>query len=127
MDCRSSTTWLLTASYIPDRTQRELRELVRYRRSLIQERARELNRIQKVLEGANIKLGSVASNVMGKSGRDMLEAMMEGEENAEKLAQFARGTLKRKKAELELALHGNVNAHQRLMLKTMIAHIDFVR
>jgi len=114
------------ASYIPDRTQRELRELVRYRRSLIQERARELNRIQKVLEGANIKLGSVASNVMGKSGRDMLEAMIDGEDDAEKLAQFARGTLKNKRAELELALHGNMNAHQRLMLKTMIAHIDFV-
>lgn len=117
---------LLTASFIPDRTQRELRELVRYRRSLIQERARELNRIQKVLEGANIKLSSVASNVMGKSGRDMLEAMIDGEEDAEKLAQFARGALKNKRAELELALHGHMNAHQRLMLKTMIAHIDFV-
>jgi transposase len=126
LEAEDITFFVVNASYIPDRTQRELRELVRYRRSLIQERARELNRIQKVLEGANIKLGSVASNVMGKSGRDMLEAMIDGEDDAEKLAQFARGTLKNKRAELELALHGNMNAHQRLMLKTMIAHIDFV-
>jgi len=117
---------LLKASYIPDRNQRELRELIRYRRSLIQERARELNRIQKILEGANIKLASVASNVMGKSGRDMLEAMISGETDPEQLAGFARGTMKRKKAELELALRGHMNPHQRLMLKTMIAHIDFV-
>ncbi len=117
---------LLTASYIPDRTQRELRELVRYRRSLIQERARELNRIQKVLEGANIKLASVASEIMGKSGRDMLEAMIDGEDDPEKLAEFARGKMKRKKPELALALQGNMNVHQRLLLKTMIAHIDFV-
>jgi transposase len=114
---------LLKASYIPDRSQRELRELIRYRRSLIQERARELNRIQKILEGANIKLASVASNVMGKSGRDMLEAMIAGETDPEQLAGFARGTMKRKKAELELALKGHMNP---LMLKTMIAHIDFV-
>lgn len=117
---------LLKASYIPDRNQRELRELVRYRRSLIQERVRELNRVQKILEGANIKLAAVASDVMGRSGRDMLEAMIMGETDPEKLADLARGTMKRKKAELELALKGHMNPHQRLMLKTMIAHIDFV-
>lgn len=117
---------LLKPSYIPDRNQRELRELVRYRRSLIQERARELNRIQKVLEGANIKLSSVISDVMGKSGRDMLEAMIKGEENPEKLANFARRQMKKKKPELELALRGVMNPHQRVMLKTMISHIDFL-
>jgi len=69
---------LVRGSYIPDRWQRELRELVRYRRSLIEERARESNRIQKVLEGANIKLGDVASNVLGKSGRSMLDAIVSG-------------------------------------------------
>jgi transposase len=79
---------LLKASYIPDRTQRELRELVRYRRSLIQEKAREHNRIQKVLEGANIELASVVSDIMGLSSRDMLNAMVEGETVPEKLAAF---------------------------------------
>ncbi len=97
---------LLTASYIPNRYQRELREMVRYRRSLIQERARELNRVQKVLEGANIKLSAVISNVMGVSGREMLEALIEGETDSKKMAEM--------------------DEHQRLMLKTMISHIDFL-
>jgi transposase len=117
---------LLTASYIPDRNQRELRELVRYRRSLIDERARELNRIQKVLEGANIKLASVISEIMGVSGRDMLNAMVQGEEDPEKLSEFARRKMKKKKPELELALQGTMQPHQRLMLKTMIQHVDYL-
>ncbi|GAA1385427.1 hypothetical protein GCM10009597_46720 [Peribacillus frigoritolerans] len=117
---------LLKASYIPDRNQRELRELVRYRRSIIEERARQHNRIQKVLEGANIKLGSVVSDVMGVSARDMLNAIAEGEEDPEKLANFARRTMKKKKDELELALKGYINSHQRLMLKTILKHIDFL-
>ena len=117
---------LLKASYIPDRNQRELRELVRYRRSIIEERARQHNRIQKVLEGANIKLGSVVSDVMGVSARDMLNAIAEGEEDPEKLANFARRTMKKKKEELELALKGYINPHQRLMLKTILKHIDFL-
>jgi transposase len=117
---------LLKASYIPDRNQRELRELVRYRRSLIQERSREHNRVQKVLEGANIKLAAVVSDIMGVSSRDMMNAMIEGEEDPEKLAAFARRTLKKKKEELELALRGNMSAHQRIMLKTMLIHIDFL-
>ncbi|WP_102345945.1 IS110 family transposase [Bacillus sp. Marseille-P3661] len=117
---------LLKASYIPDRNQRELRELVRYRRSIIEERARQHNRIQKVLEGANIKLGSVVSDVMGVSGRDMLNAITEGEEDPEKLANFARRTMKKKKDELMLALKGYINSHQRLMLKTILKHIDFL-
>lgn len=117
---------LLKASYIPDRNQRELRELVRYRRSIIEERARQHNRIQKVLEGANIKLGSVVSDVMGVSGRDMLNAIAEGEEDPEKLANFARRTMKKKKDELMLALKGYINSHQRLMLKTILKHIDFL-
>jgi len=116
---------LLKASYIPDRIQRELRELVRYLRSLIQERSREHNRIQKVLEGANIKLASIVSDIMGLSSRDMLQAMIEGETDPERLAGFARRSLKRKKEELELALRGNMSAHQRLTLKAMLTHIDF--
>ncbi|MDF2960675.1 MAG: transposase [Paenibacillus sp.] len=117
---------LLKASYIPDRNQRELRELVRYRRSLIQERSREHNRVQKVLEGANIKLAAVVSDIMGVSSRDMMSAMIEGEEDPEKLAAFTRRTLKKKKEELELALRGNMSAHQRIMLKTMLTHVDFL-
>lgn len=117
---------LLKASFIPDRNQRELRELVRYRRSIIEERARQHNRIQKVLEGANIKLGSVVSDIMGVSARDMLGAIAEGEDDPEKLANFARRTMKRKKDELQLALQGYVSPHQRLMLKTILTHIDFL-
>lgn len=74
---------LLKASFIPDRNQRELRELVRYRRSIIEERARQHNRIQKVLEGANIKLSSVVSDIMGVSAREMLGAIADGEDNPE--------------------------------------------
>ena len=99
---------LLTASYIPSRYQRELRELVRYRRSIIEERARQHNRIQKVLEGANVKLGSVVSDIMGVSSKDMLRGIAEGEEDPQKLASLARGTMKKK--ELELALKGYINA-----------------
>ncbi|BBH20586.1 IS110 family transposase [Paenibacillus baekrokdamisoli] len=117
---------LLKASFIPNRYQRELRELVRYRRSIIEERARQHNRIQKVLEGANIKLGSVVSDIMGVSSKDMLHAIADGEEDPEKLASFARRTLKKKKDELELALRGYVNPHQRMMLKTILGHIDFL-
>ncbi|WP_375090599.1 IS110 family transposase [Peribacillus sp. RS7] len=117
---------LLKASFIPDRNQRELRELVRYRRSIIEERARQHNRVQKVLEGANIKLGSVVSDIMGVSSKDMLRAIANGEDDPEKLANFARRTMKRKKEELELALKGYVNPHQRLMLKTILTHIDFL-
>jgi len=117
---------LLQGSYIPSRDQRELRELIRYRRSLIDERAREANRIQKVLEGANIKLSSVATDVLGKSGRAMLEAIIAGEEDPEVLSELAQRKLKRKKAELKRALNGLIGPHQKLMLKTQLRHIDFL-
>jgi transposase len=117
---------LLKASFIPDRNQRELRELVRYRRSIIEERARQHNRIQKVLEGANIKLGSVVSDIMGVSSQNMLRAIAEGEEDPEILANYAVRSLKRKKNELVLALQGYISPHQRLMIKTILTHIDFL-
>ncbi|MBK5446939.1 MULTISPECIES: IS110 family transposase [unclassified Peribacillus] len=117
---------LLKASFIPDRNQRELRELVRYRRSIIEERARQHNRIQKVLEGANIKLGSVVSDIMGVSSKDMLHAIAFGEDDPEKLANLARRSMKKKKDDLILALNGYVNPHQRMMLKTILTHIDFL-
>jgi transposase len=115
---------LLRPSFIPDRGQRELRELTRYRTSLVQERSAEVNRIQKVLEGANIKLGSVASNVMGVSGRTMLEAMVREESDPVVLAGLARGALRKKEDSLVLALTGRVGAHQRFMLGEQISHID---
>ena len=117
---------LVRPSFIPDRPQRELRELVRYRRSLIQERSREVNRIQKVLEGANIKLASVASDALGASGRAMLAAIVVGEEDPKVLADLAKGQLRDKRRELEEALRGMVGPHQRLLLATQLRHIDFL-
>lgn len=117
---------LLKASFIPDRNQRELRELVRYRRSIIEERARQLNRIQKVLEGANIKLGSVVSDITGVSSLDMLRSIAEGNDDLEILSNMARGKMKHKKEELKLALQGYIQDHQRFMIKTILGHIDFL-
>ena len=117
---------LLQGSFIPDRDQRELRELVRYRTKLTQERSREVNRIQKVLEGANIKLGDVATDVMGKSGQDMLRAIISGDQSPQDIAQLARGKLKSKKDLLEKALTGLIGAHQKMLLRTQLQHIDFL-
>lgn len=103
-----------------------MRELVRYRRSIIEERARQHNRIQKVLEGANIKLGSAVSDVMGVSVKDMLRAIADGEDDPEILSNFARRTMKKKKEDLKLALKGYISPHQRMMLKTILTHIDFL-
>jgi transposase len=115
---------LLKASFIPELPQRELRELVRYRTHLIQERTREVNRVYKVLEDANLKLGSVATDVMGMSGRAMLQAIMGGEENPEALAGLAKGRLRPKMAELELALTGRIRDSHRLLLRMHLEHID---
>lgn len=117
---------LLQHSYIPNREQRELRELVRYRRSLIEERAREISRIQKVLEGANIKLSSVATDIMGVSGRAMIEAIINGVNDPQTLSSLAKRSLKKKKDDLERALVGSVGPHQKMMLKTQLSHIDFM-
>lgn len=100
--CQLLRHGLIKASFIPDRNQRELRELVRYRRSIIEERARQHNRIQKVLEGANIKLGSVVSDIMGVSSKNMLYAIAEGIDDPEQLANMALRTLKRKKTNSNL-------------------------
>ena len=115
---------LLRASFIPDRPQRELRELTRYRRSLVQERSRAANRIQKLLEGANIKLSSVGTDVPGASGRAMLAALAEGETDPETLAGLARGRLRTKLGELEEALRGLVGSHQRYLLARQLHHLE---
>src|SRR5262245_48810497 len=116
---------LLQASYVPDRPQRELRELTRYRTSLVRERATETNRLQKTLEGANIKLGDVASNILGKSARQMLEGLVAGTDPLS-LAQIARGRLREKIPQLERALTGRVAAHQRFLIAQQLAHIDYL-
>ncbi len=115
---------LLRASFIPDKEHRERRELVRYRKALIRERANEVNRIQKLLEGANIKLAAVATDVLGVSGRQMLEALVGGTTDPQALAALAKGKLQRKQPELEQALAGVVGEHQRFVLREQLGHID---
>ena len=117
---------LLRPSFIPARPQRELRELVRYRRNLTQERSRVANRIQQVLEGANIKLASVASDVLGKSGRAMLAALAAGETDPQRLADLGEGKLQEKREALRSALRGLMGTHQRLMLQSHLRHLGFL-
>jgi transposase len=117
---------LLRPSFVPDRPQRELRELTRYRTSLVQERSAEVNRLQKTLEGANIKLGDVATDIMGLSSRQMLAALVGGETDAAMMAQLAQGRLREKLPALERALAGCIGPHQRFLLARQLAHIDFL-
>jgi transposase len=117
---------LLKASFVPDRQQRELREVVRYRTSLVQERTAAANRLQKVLEGANIKLAAVATDILGRSGREMLQALVAGETDVTALADLARGRLRDKQPALERALAGRFGAHQRFLVAQILAHIDFL-
>jgi len=111
---------LLRASFVPKTPQREVRELTRQRRQLIQAKASVANRIQKVLEDANIKLASVATDVLGVSGRDMLEALIQGQKDSRPLADLARGKLRAKIPQLQLALHGRVTDHHRFLLRLLL-------
>ncbi|HWE62648.1 MAG TPA: IS110 family transposase [Chloroflexota bacterium] len=115
---------LLAASFIPDRPQRELRDLTRYRVSLVQERAREVNRLQKTLEGGNIKLSVVAKDLTGVSARAMLAALLAGQQDAAAMAQLARGKLRAKIPQLEQALVGLLGPHQRFLITEHLARID---
>ena len=115
---------LLKASFVPDRPQRELRELVRYRTTLVRERSAEVNRLQKTLEGANIKLASVASDTLGLSGREMLNALIDGSTDIAAMADMARGKMRAKRGLLERALAGRMEAHQRFLLTEQLCHID---
>jgi transposase len=117
---------LLRSSYIPDRSQRELREVVRYRRNLVRERSRGVMRIQQVLEGANIKLSSVATDVVGVSGRAMLEALARGSEDPQAMAALAKGRMRPKRPELEEALRGMMGSHQRMLIQSQLRHLDFL-
>jgi transposase len=117
---------LLRASFIPEREQRELRDLVRYRQNTGQDRTRIVNRIQKVLEDANIKLAAVATDVKGVSAQLILRTLLAGEEDPHALAELARGKLRAKQAELARALTGHVRAHHRFMLAELLTHLDFL-
>jgi transposase len=107
---------LLRGSFVPERPQRELRELGRYRTTLVQERSAEVSRLHKTPEGANIKLASVATDIMGKSGRQMLKALIKGSTDTCAMAQLAVGKLRAKIAQLEQALRGCFGAHQRSLI-----------
>lgn len=115
---------LVDASFVPTREQRELRELTRYRTALVQERSAEVNRLQKTLEGANVKLASVVSNVDGKSARQMLQGLIDGSTDTHALADLAIGRLRNKLPELERALEGRFAPHQRFLLSQQLAHIE---
>jgi len=117
---------LLQASFIPPAGQRDLRDLTRYRTKLVQERAREVNRVQGVLERANIKLASVASDIMGVSGRAMLDALIAGRADPQTMAALAKRRMRRKIPVLEQALTGLMRDHHRRLLALQLAHIDFL-
>ncbi len=117
---------VLKGSYIPARPQRELRELVRYRKSLIQAHTSEVNRIQKVLEGANIKISSLLSDVLGKSGTRILQALADGETDPERLVALVDHRVRADRADLRRALRGLVGAHQQFLLGWQLQHLTFL-
>jgi transposase len=117
---------LLKGSFIPSEALRELRDLTRYRTKLVDERKSEVNRIHKVLEDANIKLASVATDIMGVSGRAMLEQIVAGQADAAVLAELAKGRLREKQELLQKALSGRVRPHHRFMLVQHLSHVDFL-
>jgi len=115
---------LLKASFVPPLGQRELRELTRYRSTFVKERASLVNRLQKVLESANIKLASVATDVTGVSGRAILQALLEGKSSPEEMAELAKGRMREKCELLAKALQGQVKAHHRFVLTELLCQID---
>lgn len=115
---------LLKASYIPDREQRELREIVRYRKSLVEERSREINRLEKTLEGANIKLSSFVSDLTGMSSRRLIEQALIGEVNQENIGDLIHSSMQSKKPELLQAMDGAFSPIQKQLVKAILDHID---
>ena len=117
---------LLRSSFVPSRPQRELRELTRQRTQLTREQTRIVNRIHKTLEDANIKLGAVASDIRGKSGRAILESLVAGERNPTLLADLAKGSLRGKIPQLKEALRGQLTEHHVFLLRSMLGHLDYL-
>jgi len=124
--CQLLECGLLRGSFVPPREFRELRDLTRYRKSLISERGRQANRLHKVLEDAGVKLACVATDVLGMSGRAMLEALVSGTRDPEVLAELARGKLRKKIPALQQALAGRFCGHHALMVGHILAHLDFL-
>jgi transposase len=116
---------LLRGSFIPSKPQRQLRELTRYRTTLVQDRARVINRLQAVLEDANIKLASVVTDIRGVSARAMLEALIAGQRDVTALAALARGRLRTKRDQLEEALRGSFTPHHGFLLTEYLSQIDY--
>jgi transposase len=117
---------LIRASFVPDEPTQQMRDLLRTRKQFVRERSSHTQRIQKTLEDANIKLDSVIADIVGLSGRRMIEALIAGETDPEALAALAHGRIRATKAELEAALRGRVTAHHRLMLRIHLDHLDAV-
>lgn len=117
---------LLRGSFIPPLPQRDLRDLTRQRTKLVQERAAVVNRLQKVLEWANLKLASVATDVTGVSSRKMLSAIAAGTQEVKELVELAKGSLRRKRHELEQALTGQIRSHHRFLIANHLTHLDFL-
>jgi len=117
---------LVRASFIPSRPQRELRELVRYRKTVVEQRSHLVQRIQKLLEGANIKLSDVASDIVGVSGTAMLRALANGESDLDRLVELAKTSLRNKREELRLALEGSFGSHQRFLLGKQLDQLEFI-
>jgi transposase len=117
---------LLRGSFVPAAEQREVRELTRYRTTLVRDRARHIQRLQKVLEDANLKLAGVATDITGVSARTMLDALLGGEDDPAVLADLARGRLREKRAALEAALTGRVRPHHRFLLTEELRHLDYL-
>jgi transposase len=124
--CQLVEHGLVRASFVPERPLRELRDLVRYRKAKIQERTREVQRVEKTLQDAGIKLSSVASEVLGKSARKMLDALISGTHDPEILAELANGALRKKIPALREALQGRFTGHHALLIGQMLAQIDFL-
>jgi transposase len=115
---------LIAKSFVPPPPLRELRDLLRYRRKLVESQAAERNRLLKLLETANIKLASVVTDVFGVSGRAMLKALIEGTASAQAMADLAKGQLRRKRADLVLALEGRVEEHHRFLLGLQLRRLE---
>lgn len=115
---------LLKASYIPNRDQRELREIARYRKSLVEERAREINRLEKTLQGANIKLSSVVTNIVGTSGRNVIDALVGEGLSEENVDGMLRGTLREKRNDILKYCDGYLSSLQRKLVRAILDHID---
>jgi transposase len=115
---------LVRASFIPPPPIRALRDLTRYRKSVIEDRTRETQRLHKVLEDAGVKLSSVASKVLSKSGREMIDALIAGERDADVLAELAKGRMRSKIPQLRDALAGGFNEHHALLCQAMLARVD---